>query len=95
MNIRDLKPGMSGVDIDVEVVDVREARKVVSRGIERDILELNVKDETGKMMLVLWDDKIIDNLKAGDRIKIENGFVSSYQGVWRINVGRYAEIKGA
>ncbi len=68
---------MSGVDIDVEVVDVGEARKVVSRGIERDILEVNVKDETGTMMLVMWDDKIIDNLKAGDGAKIKNGFVSS------------------
>lgn len=93
MNIRDLKPGMNGVNIDVEVADVGEARTVVSRGVEREILELKVKDETGDIMLVLWDDMIIDDLKAGDKLKIENGFVSSYQGVWRINVGRYAGIE--
>ena len=95
MNIRDLKPGMSGVKIGVEVADVGEARTVVSRGVEREILELKVKDETGEIMLVLWDDMIIDDLKAGDKLKIENGFVSSYHGVWRINVGKYGEIKKA
>ncbi len=93
MNIRDLKPGMSGVNIDVEVADAGEARTVVSRGVEREILELKVKDETGEITLVLWDDMIIDDLKAGDKLKIENGFVSSYRGVWRINVGRYAGIE--
>ena len=54
-----------------------------------------MKDETGMMMLVLGDNKITDDLKAGDRVEIRNGFVSSYQGVWRVNVGRYAEIEGA
>jgi replication factor A1 len=93
LNIRDLKPGMSGVKIGVEVADAGEARMVVSRGIEREILELKVKDETGEITLVLWDDMIIDDLKAGDKLKIENGFVSSYRGVWRINVGRYAGIE--
>lgn len=95
MNIRDLKPGMSGVNIDVEVADVGEGRTVVSRGVERDILELKVKDETGEMMLVLWDDMIIGDLKAGDKLEIENGFVGSYRGVWRINVGKYGDVKRA
>jgi len=44
-------------------------------------------------MLVLWDDMIIEHLKAGDKLKIENGFVSSYRAVWRINFGRYAGME--
>lgn len=93
MKISDLKPGMSRVAIDVEVVDVSEPQNVVSRGIDREILELKVKDETGTMTLVLWDNKIISDLKAGDILQIKNGFVTSYRGDRRINVGKYAEIK--
>lgn len=93
MKICDLKPGMSRVEVGVEVVDVSVPKKVLSRGIEREILELKVKDETGTMTLVLWDDRIIGDLEAGDNLQIKNGFVSSFRGDWRINVGMYGEIK--
>ncbi len=92
MNIRDLKPGMSNVNIKVKVVSTAEVQRVTSgRGIEYEILELKVEDETGSITLVLWDDKITP-LKAGDFLKIENGFVTSFKGDWRINVGKYGEI---
>jgi len=95
LNISDLKPGMSRIDIDVKVIEVSEPKKVISGGVEREILELKVKDKTGIMMLVLWDDKIINDLKMGDNLRIRNGFVTSYKGIWRINVGKYGEIKRA
>jgi replication factor A1 len=50
-----------------------------------------VEDETGAMTLVLWDEKVFP-LKVGDVLQIGNGFVSSFKGEWRINVGKYGEI---
>jgi replication factor A1 len=52
---------------------------------------VEVKDETGTMTLVLWDEKVIP-LKVGDILRVENGFVTSFKGEWRINVGKYGEI---
>jgi len=78
MKIRDLIPGMRRVNIDVEVVDVSEPKEVTSRRIKRSIVEAKVKDETGMTMLVLWDDKIIHHLKAGEKLQVRNGFVSSH-----------------
>lgn len=43
--------------------------------------------------LVLWDDRIIHDLKIGNNLQIRNGFVALYRGEWRINVGKYSEIK--
>lgn len=92
MNIRDLKPGMSQVNIKVKVVSTAEVQRVTSgRGVEHEILELKVEDETGTITFVLWDDKITP-LKAGDTLQIENGFVTSFKGDWRVNVGRNGEI---
>jgi len=94
MKICDLKPGMSRVDIEVEVLEVSKPVEITMRGnLRREILELKVKDETGSMTLVLWDDKMIRDLKTGDKLQIKNGFVTSYRGVWRINVGKYGEIR--
>jgi len=94
LNVRDLKPGMSHVNMTVKVLEVSESKQMVtSAGIEHEILELNVGDKSGSIKLVLWDEKIIPDLKLGDKVIIENGFVTSFKGAWRINVGRYGEAK--
>jgi len=94
LNVHDLKPGMSHVNMTVKVLEVSESKQMVtSAGIEHEILELNVGDKSGSIKLVLWDEKIIPNLKTGDKVIIENGFVTSFKGAWRINVGRYGEAK--
>jgi len=78
----------------VKVLAVSESKQTVtSAGIEHEILELNVSDKSGSIKLVLWDEKIISDLKIGDRIQVENGFVTSFKGAWRINVGRYGEAR--
>jgi len=94
LNVLDLKPGMGNVNISVKIINTSESKQVVtSAGVEHEILELEVGDKSGPIKLVLWDEKIIPNLKKGDTIKIENGFVTSFKGAWRINVGRYGEAK--
>ena len=83
---------MSRVNIRVKVVSTAEVHRVTTgRGVEHEIQETKVEDETGSITLVLWDDKIMP-LKAGDLLQIENGFVTSFKGDRRINVGKYGEI---
>jgi len=85
---------MSHVNVIVNVLGTSESKQVVtSAGVDHEILELEVGDKSGSIKLVLWDEKIILGLKKGDKIKIENGFVTSFKGAWRINVGRYGEAK--
>lgn len=92
LNIHDLKPGMSSVNIKVTVSEISEPKHVATgKGIEHEILEVEVKDETGTITMVLWDEKIIP-LEVGDVLRIDNGFVSSFRGKWRINVGKYGKI---
>jgi len=94
LNVLDLKPGMSHVNMTVKVLSTTASKQVVtSAGIDHEILELEVGDKSGSIKLVLWDEKIISDLKVGDTVQIENGFVTSFKGAWRINVGRYGDIK--
>jgi replication factor A1 len=83
---------MSHVSAKIRVVSTAEVQRITTgRGIEHDVQELKVEDETGMITLVLWDEKITP-LKAGDVLQIENGFVTSFKGDWRINVGKYGEM---
>lgn len=84
---------MSHVNIVATVLSTSESKQVVtSAGVDHEILEFEVGDKSGAIKLVLWDEKIIQDLKKGDAVKIENGFVTSFKGVWRINVGRYGTV---
>ena len=92
MNIDELKPGMDHVNVKVKVLNISESKKIITgTAIQHDILEVEVEDDTGSMMLVLWNEKVLP-IKIGDALQIENGFVSSFKGKWRINVGKYGGI---
>jgi replication factor A1 len=96
MEVRDLKPGMSRVSMTVKVLEnPEETQTITSGGVDHKILELEVGDESGSIKLVLWDERILSNLRAGDLIRVENGFVTSLRGVWRVNVGRYGTLARA
>ncbi len=93
MNIRDLKPGMDHVSLKVEVLNISERKQIITgTGLEHYILEVEAKDETGSIALVLWDERIL-SLEVGDALQIENGFVTSFKGKWKINVGKYGDAK--
>lgn len=84
---------MRSVNIAVKVLSISESKQVVtSAGVDHEILELEVGDKSGSIRLVLWDERISTDLKEGDMVKVENGFVTSFKGVWRINVGRYGSV---
>ena len=92
MDIRDLKPGMDHVNMKIRVSNVSESKQIVTGAdVEHEIVELEVQDETGSITLVLWDDKIIP-IKVGETLQISSGFVTSFKGVWRINIGRYGDV---
>ncbi len=74
-------------------MNITEPKQIITgTGIKHDILEAEVRDESGSMALVLWDERILP-LKVGDNLQIENGFVTSFKGKWRINVGKYGDAK--
>jgi replication factor A1 len=84
---------MRDVDMELKVLSVSEPKQIISgSGIEHEILEAEVEDETGKIKLVLWDDQTIP-LKVGDVVQVRNGFVSSFKGEWRINIGKSGEVE--
>jgi len=76
----------------VKVSNVSGSKQITTgAGIEHEIVELEVQDKTGSITLVLWNDKIVST-KVGDTLEIKNGFVTSFKGVWRINVGKYGAV---
>ena len=83
-----------GVNVKVRVVEKNETRTVFSTrdNAEHRVAEALVGDETGCILLTLWDDAI-DEVLVDDVIDIKNGYVNTFRGSMRLNIGKYGTRK--
>ncbi|MGB9758383.1 MAG: single-stranded DNA-binding protein [Thermoproteota archaeon] len=93
VKVADLSPSSKSVNIAVKVVNVGETREVTDRisGKTNKIAEALVGDETGTVLLTLWNENI-DKVKQGDTIEVKNGYVGFFKGSMRLNVGRQGQV---
>ena len=80
------------VNVEGEIVDISEPRKVITRyGSRVLVATAKLKDDTGSVDLTLWG-KQIDEVKVGDKIKVENGFVKEFNGNIQLTLGKSGKI---
>lgn len=91
MNIRDLEPRQGDVDITVEVISVDEPREFNKFGKPGRVANATIKDETGDMKLTLWNEQI-DQIKVGDKIHIQKGYVNEWQGEKQLTTGKFGTL---
>ena len=75
------------------VIDtISEPRTVNLRtGGQAQVADAVLKDDTGQIKLTLWDAQI-KMVKPGSKVKIENGYVTSFKGENSLNVGKYGKL---
>jgi len=92
LKVGDLRDGMRNVTVEGEVIEKSEPRQVRSRrGEPLTVSNAAIEDETGRTVLVLWNEQI-GWVKEGDRIRVENGYTRSYMKVIQLNVGRMGRL---
>ena len=84
---------MKRVTVEANVVEKGEPREVRSRYKDETYLVADaiVADETGSIKLTLWNEQI-DQVNVGNKVKIENGYVTSFKGEVQLNVGKYGVL---
>jgi len=94
VKVSDLSPRSRRVNLKVKVIGKGDVREVTSSrdGSSHRVAEATVGDETGTILMTLWD-KHIDEISVGDILKISNGYVSLFRGTMRLNVGRYGTFE--
>lgn len=90
MKISELAPNMTEVEIEAKILKISEPRQVRSKttGEPLRVAEALIGDETETIELTLWNEQITQ-VKVNDRIRINNGYVTSFRGQKQLNVGRY------
>ena len=94
MNISELNVGMKSVNVKGKILELSEAREVMSRFSNRlnRVATAVLSDDSGKINLTLWNDQI-DMVKPNDAVAVENGYVTEFRGIKQLNVGKYGTLK--
>ncbi len=72
---------------------ISEPRTVnLKTGGQAQVADAVLKDDTGQIKLTLWDAQI-KMVKQGSKIRIENGYISSFRGENSLNVGKYGKLQ--
>ncbi len=93
MKIEELKDGMKRVNVVGKIVQKSEAREVRSRYKDETyrVADALIDDDSGTIKLTLWNEQI-DRVNVNDRVKIENGYITTFRGEIQLNVGRYGTL---
>jgi replication factor A1 len=93
LEIKDLQNGMKRVEVEAQVVDKSNTRQVQSKFKDEvyNIADAVVQDDSGTIKLTLWNEQI-DQINIGDKIKIENGYITSFKGEIQLNIGKYGKL---
>ncbi len=92
MAVKDLQVRQGDVDIVLDIVDMGEVREFEKFGKQGKVTTAIAKDETGDIKLSLWNEQI-DQVKAGDKVHITNGYVSEWQGEKQLTTGKFGKLE--
>ena len=84
---------MKRVTVEAKVVEKGDPREVKSRYKDEtyQVAAATIADETGSIKLTLWNEQI-DQVKVDNKVKIENGYVTSFKGEVQLNVGKFGKL---
>ncbi|MFA6049356.1 MAG: OB-fold nucleic acid binding domain-containing protein [Candidatus Micrarchaeia archaeon] len=91
MNISELKPQMGSVSLKAEIVDIESPREINKMGRALRVANATLKDETGTISLVLWNEAI-DKVQVGNMVQIENGYVNTWQDKMQLTLGKFGKM---
>ena len=74
-----------------EIVSVSEPREFASQRGSGKVANAALKDKTGEIKLSLWNEQI-DQVKEGDKVKLENGWCSEWQGQKQVSTGKLGKL---
>ena len=92
MKISELNPGMGNVSLEAEVVEVEAPREINKMGKVLRVANATIKDDSGTIILVLWNDEI-DRVQAGNNVKITNGYVNSWKDKTQLTLGKFGKME--
>ncbi len=92
LKVSELKPRSVIPEITLEIVSKGETREFANERGRGKVCSAAAKDEDGEeVTLSLWNEQI-DQVEEGQKVKIENGWCSEFQGQKQVSTGKLGKM---
>jgi replication factor A1 len=92
MKIGDIVAGMSNVSVEAKVISISESRDVQTRYGPRKVADAIIEDETGQIILSLWE-KQISSVAVGDKIRVIGAYVTKFRDKLQLNIPKSGRLE--
>lgn len=92
MKISEIQKGMSNISIEGKVIDISDPREVNTRYGKKSVADAMIEDDSGEIKLSLWENQI-NEIRIGDKISVEGGYVTEFRDVLQLNIPRSGKIE--
>ncbi len=92
MEIKDIQPNQGNIDLVLTITEKGDIRTFEKFGNTGRVCKAKAKDESGEITLTLWNEDI-DKVGNGDKIHLQNGWCSEYQGEKQLSSGKFGKIE--
>ncbi|HLC86196.1 MAG TPA: SOSS complex subunit B family protein [Candidatus Nanoarchaeia archaeon] len=92
MKIAELELKQGNINVEGEVTEIGAVREFNKFGKLGKVCNAKIKDETGEIMLTLWNEQI-EKVKIGNKIAITNGYVGEWQGEKQLTTGKFGTLE--
>ena len=92
MKISELTVRQGNVDVEGTVKEIGEIKNFNKFGRELRVADAMLEDDSGTVKLSLWNDDV-EKFKAGDKVKITNGYVNEFQGEKQLTAGKFGKME--
>ncbi|MFX0182771.1 MAG: single-stranded DNA-binding protein [Candidatus Hodarchaeota archaeon] len=94
MKISDLTPFDRRLQVTFVVIEKGESRTITSKKTneEHTLADIKVGDETGTIILTLWDGTI-DQVSEGSTYVVKNGYINVFQQHMRLALGKWGTLE--
>lgn len=89
--VHELRGDVNGVTVEGRITEKGATTWIESRYGSRALSKAVLEDNTGRVILNLFGPQV-GMVKAGDFIRVENGFTKLFQGMIELNVGSRGKI---
>lgn len=93
VSIEDASNMRNKINTEGTIADLSDSREVnLKSGGTNKVREATLKDPSGEIKLSLWGDDC-DKFPIGSKVRITNGYTSTYQGTSSLNSGKFGKIE--
>ncbi len=92
MKINEIRRWTSSISVEGTITEKSVPRRVNTRYGPRSVADATIEDETGAIKLSLWEENI-DLVNIGDKVKINNAYVTEFRNELQLNIPRSAKLE--